>query len=123
MCAHCMHVACRRRFKPCLHTACLHARTDGAHGRDGGALLHILEGVFFAKYMVRAQTARMGVTAEREQYERALQKQSRLTAAAEAHARHCADRDRFVRELAAKSGVGAQHLPPTGPLSPAHVGT
>jgi hypothetical protein len=61
----------------------------------------------------------MAVSAEREQYERALGKQSRLGAAADAHARDIADRDRFVRELAASlPGLPAPPLPPEGPLSP-----
>lgn len=65
----------------------------------------------------------MAVSAEREQYERALGKQSRLAAAAEAHARDVADRDRFVRELAASlPGLQAPPLPPEGPLAPEQFG-
>ena len=57
----------------------------------------------------------MSAVAEREQSERALQKQSRLTAAAEAHERNVADRDRFMRELAAR--LSLQELPAQGTIS------
>ena len=43
----------------------------------------------------------MGVTAEREQAQRALAKQARLKAAEEAHARSVADRDACMRGIAA----------------------
>jgi hypothetical protein len=57
----------------------------------------------------------MSAAAEREQAERALQKQSRLAAAAEAHERDIADRDRFMRELAAR--LSLQELPAQGLIS------
>lgn len=57
----------------------------------------------------------MSVAAEREQYERAIQKESRLTAAAETHAKNVAERDRFMRELALRTGI--MQLPPSAPLS------
>jgi hypothetical protein len=55
------------------------------------------------------------VAAEREQYERMMQKQSRLNAASEAHARNVADRDRFMRELALRTGL--MQLPGSAQLS------
>lgn len=64
---------------------------------------------------VGVQGAKMNAVAEREQSERALQKQSRLTAAAEAHERNVADRDRFMRELAAR--LSLQELPAQGTIS------
>ena len=64
---------------------------------------------------VGVQGAKMSAVAEREQSERALQKQSRLTAAAEAHERNAADRDRFMRELAAR--LSLQELPSQGTIS------
>lgn len=57
----------------------------------------------------------MSAVAEREQSERTLQKQSRLTAAAEAHERSVADRDRFMRELAVR--ISLQELPAQGTIS------
>lgn len=65
------------------------------------------------------QGARMNVEAEREQYERAMQKLSRLTAGAEAHTRNVADRDRFIRELAMRNGL--MQLPANGPLTPGNA--
>lgn len=62
------------------------------------------------------QGARMAAVAEREQSERAMQKQSRLAAAAEAHERAVADRDRFMRQLAAR--LALQELPAQGPINP-----
>ncbi len=62
------------------------------------------------------QAARLSVVAEREQSERALQKQSRLTAASEANDRASADRDQFMRELAAR--LSLQELPARGTISP-----
>ena len=62
------------------------------------------------------QAARLSVVAEREQSERALQKQSRLTAASEANDRATADRDQFMRELAAR--LSLQELPARGTISP-----
>ena len=64
---------------------------------------------------VGVQGAKMSAVAEREQSERALQKQSRLTAAAEAHERNVADRDRYMRELAAR--LSLQELPFQGTIS------
>lgn len=65
------------------------------------------------------QGARMNVEAEREQYKRAMQKLSRLTAGAEAHTRNVADRDRFIRELAMRNGL--MQLPANGPLTPGNA--
>ena len=65
---------------------------------------------------VAMQAARLSVVAEREQSERALQKQSRLTAASEANDRATADRDQFMRELAAR--LSLQELPAQGTISP-----
>jgi hypothetical protein len=65
------------------------------------------------------QGARMNVEAEREQFERAMQKLSRLTAGAEAHMRNVADRDRFIRELAMRNGL--MQLPANGPLTPGNA--
>ena len=67
------------------------------------------------KPVLALQGARMSAAAEREQAERAMQKQSRLAAAAEANERNIADRDRFVRELAAR--LSLQELPAQGPIS------
>ena len=64
---------------------------------------------------VGGQGAKMSAVAEREQSERALQKQSRLTAAAEAHERNAPARDRFMRELAAR--LSLQELPSQGTIS------
>lgn len=65
------------------------------------------------------QGAKMSVAAEREQYERAMQKLSRLTAGAEAHTRSIADRDCFICELAMRTGI--IKLPANGPLSQQNV--
>ena len=65
---------------------------------------------------IAMQAARLSVVAEREQSERALQKQSRLTAASEANDRATADRDQFMRELAAR--LSLQELPAQGTISP-----
>ena len=62
------------------------------------------------------QAARLSAVAEREQSERALQKQSRLTAASEANDRAIADRNQFMRELAAR--LSLQELPAQGTISP-----
>ena len=61
----------------------------------------------------------MNVEAEREQYERAMQKLSRLTALAEAHVRNVADRDRFIRELVMRTGI--MPLPANGQLTPGNI--
>ena len=61
------------------------------------------------------QGAKMSAVAEREQSERALQKQSRLAAAAEAHDRNVGDRDRFMREMAAR--LSLQELPAQGTIA------
>ena len=65
---------------------------------------------------VAMQAARLSAVAEREQSERALQKQSRLTAASEAYDRAIAYRDQFMRELAAR--LSLQELPAQGTISP-----
>ena len=65
---------------------------------------------------IAMQAARLSVVAEREQSERALQKQSRLTAASEANDRATANRDQFMRELAAR--LSLQELPAQGTISP-----
>ena len=68
-----------------------------------------------------SQTARMGVSAEHEQAQRALAKQARLKAGEEAHARAVADRDACVRGIAAMLPAmqAPAGMPPEGqPLSP-----
>ena len=49
--------------------------------------------------MLALQGARMSAAAEREQAERAMQKQSRLVAVARVEERNTADRDRFMQAM------------------------
>ena len=52
-----------------------------------------------------AQKSRMEAAAQRDEKERGERQQARLQAEADAHARAVADRDRFLRNLAARTGV------------------
>lgn len=61
-----------------------------------------------------AQKARMEAAAQRDEKERGERQQARLQAEADAHARAVADRDRFLRDLAARTGV--MDVRGTGPI-------
>jgi hypothetical protein len=66
-----------------------------------------------------AQKARMEALAHREEVERAERQRARLQTEADAHARAVAERDRFLRELAAITDV--MDVRGTAPLSEAQA--
>ncbi|KAK9845385.1 hypothetical protein WJX81_005219 [Elliptochloris bilobata] len=105
-------------------------RLVAAHGEDiVGAPRQELEGILTDMDALGDQQAelrqlrrdydkaRMEAVAQREEKERMERQQARLQAEADAHARALAERDRFLRELAARTGM--MDVRGTGPLSQA----